>query len=247
MIAHFSTHGAASFAFTDRTGGSSAAPFDQLNLARHVGDDPAAVEKNRSALAAHLGLRTENVVYMNQVHGADVAVIDGPWPTDVPPPEVDAMVTTRPGLALAVLVADCVPVLLADPAAGVAAVAHAGRPGMAAGVVAAVTDTMYRLGAQQLVGHVGPAVCGGCYEVPESLRAEVAEAVPSSWATTRWGTAALDVPAGVTAQLRDAGVRLEEGPWKPDVRPCTVEHEEFFSYRRDRITGRFAGITWLAA
>jgi YfiH family protein len=245
VIAHLSRRRGVTFAFTDRTGGTSVAPFHHLNLARHVGDDPAAVERNRSMLAAELGLSAENVVYMNQVHGADVAVVDGPWPEGTEPPRVDAMVSTRPGIALAVLVADCVPILLADPDAGVVAVAHAGRPGMAAGVVAAVTHAMRDVGAKSLIGQVGPAVCGRCYEVPEAMRAEVAGSVPSSWATTRWGTPALDVPAGVTTQLKEAGVHLEAGDWVSGGRPCTVEHDTFFSYRRDHVTGRFAGVAWL--
>lgn len=121
--------GGAHFAFTDRWGGVSAAPYDSLNLGGAVGDDPGAVRANREYAARALGLDAAKVVWMNQVHGNDVAIVAAPW-EDRSVPEVDAIVTTRPGLALAVLTADCVPVLLADPVAGVAAAAHAGRPGL---------------------------------------------------------------------------------------------------------------------
>ncbi|MET7613886.1 laccase domain-containing protein, partial [Streptomyces seoulensis] len=126
----------AHFVFTDRWGGVSAAPYAELNLGGAVGDDPGAVRTNRELTAKALGVDPAGVVWMNQVHGAGVAVVDEPW-GERPVPEVDALVTTRRGLALAVLTADCVPVLLADPVAGVVAAAHAGRPGMLAGVVPA--------------------------------------------------------------------------------------------------------------
>ncbi|QHY95036.1 Laccase domain protein YfiH [Streptomyces sp. S4.7] len=240
-----STSGA-HFAFTDRWGGVSAAPYEQLNLGGAVGDDPAAVRANRTAAAESLGLDAARVVWMNQVHGRDVAVVEGPWGSDESDeiPAVDAVVTTRRGLALAVLTADCVPVLLADPVAGVAAAAHAGRPGLVAGVVPAVVDAMVERGAEpaRITARTGPAVCGRCYEVPEAMRAEVAEAVPESWAETSWGTPAVDVTAGVHAQLAALGVGERH---RSEV--CTVESADHFSYRRDRTTGRLAGYVWLGA
>ncbi|MFI7497238.1 peptidoglycan editing factor PgeF [Streptomyces sp. NPDC049687] len=231
----------AHFAFTDRWGGVSAAPYEELNLGGAVGDDPAAVRTNRELAAKSLGLDPGDVVWMNQVHGADVAVVDGPW-GDEPVPRVDAIVTVRRGLALAVLTADCAPVLLADPVAGVAAAAHAGRPGMVAGVVPAAVRAMVELGAEpsRIVARTGPAVCGRCYEVPEAMRAEVAAVEPAAHAETNWGTPAVDVTAGVHAQLDRLGVRdREQSP------VCTRESEDHFSYRRDRATGRLAGYVWL--
>lgn len=234
--------GGAHFAFTDRWGGVSAAPYDQLNLGGAVGDDPGAVLANRDLAAKSLGLDPSAVVWMNQVHGRDVAVVDGPW-EDGGAAKVDAVVTSRPGLALAVLVADCTPVLLADPAAGVAAAAHAGRPGLVAGVVPAAVEAMCARGArpERIAAVTGPAVCGSCYEVPEEMRADVARAVPEAWSTTSWGTPAVDVAAGVRAQLARLGVTMVE---KSTV--CTLESVDHFSYRRDRITGRLAGYVWLA-
>lgn len=226
------------FAFTDRLGGISEAPYDGLNLGGRVGDDGDTVRHNRALLATAIGLAPESVSYMNQVHGNAVAVVDGPWTGNAP--EVDALVTTQPGRALAVLVADCVPVLLADPEAGVVAVAHAGRPGLKAGVVPAVIGVMRDLGARKLVARVGPSVCGRCYEVPAEMREDVAAVVPESWSVTRQGTSALDVPAGVVAQLRAAGAAVDT------VGTCTIEDPASYSYRRDGVTGRFAGVAWMS-
>lgn len=231
----------AHFAFTDRWGGVSAVPYEELNLGGAVGDDPDAVRTNRELAAKSLGLDAVRVVWMNQVHGAEVAVVDGPW-GDRPVPEVDAVVTARRGLALAVLTADCTPVLLADPVAGVVAAAHAGRPGMVAGVVPAAVRAMTELGAEpgRIVARTGPAVCGRCYEVPEAMRADVAAVEPAAHAETSWGTPAVDVTAGVQAQLERLGVHdREQSP------VCTLESDDHFSYRRDRTTGRLAGYVWL--
>jgi YfiH family protein len=168
---------------------------------------------------------------MDQCHGAGVAVVD-----EVPqtPPSCDAVVTRSVDLALAVLVADCVPVLLSG--SGVVAAVHAGRPGLVAGVVPATVAVMHELGAATIDAVVGPSVCGRCYEVPEAMR-EAASRVQPVAATVSWtGTPAVDVAAGVVAQLRDAGVEVR---WVPG---CTRERPDLYSYRRDGATGRFAGV-----
>ncbi|MGW0907914.1 peptidoglycan editing factor PgeF [Streptomyces sp. NPDC002853] len=242
MIDRHSTTGGAHFAFTDRWGGVSAVPYAELNLGGAVGDDPEAVRTNRALAATSLGIEPARVVWMNQVHGPDVVVVDGPWGSDAEVPAVDAVVTARRGLALAVLTADCTPVLLADPVAKVAAAAHAGRPGMIAGVVPAAVEAMMKLGADpaRMVARTGPAVCGRCYEVPKEMRADVAAIEPAAYAETSWGTPAVDVTAGVHAQLERLGVRdREQSP------VCTLESGDHFSYRRDRTTGRLAGYVWL--
>ncbi|WP_369187073.1 peptidoglycan editing factor PgeF [Streptomyces sp. R08] len=241
MIGQFDTVSGAHFAFTDRWGGVSAVPYEELNLGGAVGDDPDAVRTNRELAAKSLGLDPGLVVWMNQVHGADVAVVEEPWGTlDIP--SVDALVTARRGLALAVLTADCTPVLLADPVAGIAGAAHAGRPGMVAGVVPAAVRAMVELGADpaRIVARTGPAVCGRCYEVPAEMRADVAAVEPAAHAETSWGTPAVDVTAGALAQLDRLGVRdREQSP------VCTRESDDHFSYRRDRTTGRLASYVWL--
>ncbi|KUM76661.1 peptidoglycan editing factor PgeF [Streptomyces griseorubiginosus] len=241
MIGQRESVSGAHFAFTDRWGGVSAAPYEELNLGGAVGDDPEAVATNRELAAKSLGLDPARVVWMNQVHGADVEVVSGPW-GERPVPEVDAIVTAERGLALAVLTADCTPVLLADPVAGIVAAAHAGRPGMVAGVVPAALRAMTALGADpaRIVARTGPAVCGKCYEVPEGMRADVAAVEPAAHAETSWGTPAVDVTAGVHAQLDRLGVRdRQQSP------VCTIESGDHFSYRRERTTGRLAGYVWL--
>ncbi|MEV5180118.1 peptidoglycan editing factor PgeF [Streptomyces werraensis] len=241
MIGQRESVSGAHFGFTDRWGGVSAAPYEELNLGGAVGDDPGNVRTNRELAAKALGVDPDRVVWMNQVHGADAVVVDEPW-GDRPVPEVDAVVTARRGLVLAVLTADCVPVLLADPVAGVAAAAHAGRPGLVAGIVPAAVRAMTRLGADpaRIVARTGPAVCGRCYEVPEDMRADVAAVEPAAGAETSWGTPAVDVVAGVHAQLERLGV---SGAGRSPV--CTRESDDHFSYRRDRTTGRLASYVWL--
>jgi YfiH family protein len=225
---------------TDRLGGAGVAPYDSRNLGGSVGDDPATVLQNREKTARELGVDPARVVYMRQVHSADVAYVTEPWGDD--PPALDAVFTAEPGLALCVLVADCAPVLVADASAGLVGAAHSGRVGTALGVVPALVRAMAERGADpsRMSALVGPCACGLCYEVSEELRAEVAAGLPETWATTRQGTPALDVRAGVAAQLSAAGVT--------DVRHddrCTIETPELFSYRRERTTGRFAGYVWL--
>jgi polyphenol oxidase len=236
------SHGPVRYTFTDRWGstdrrGVSTGRYAELNLGDHVGDEPELVAQNRRRAAESFGADPDRVRYMSQVHGTNVAVVDGPWPGGRQP-EADSLVTTRPGEVLAVLVADCTPVLLADPVAGVVAAAHAGRQGMAAGVVPAAIEVMVKLGADpaRMIAFTGPTTCGACYEVPEEMRSAVAEAVPESWAQTRQGTAGIDVPAGVWAQVRAAGIT--QGVRSPI---CAMESPDHFSYRREGVTGRFAG------
>ncbi|MDJ1135327.1 peptidoglycan editing factor PgeF [Streptomyces iconiensis] len=240
MIGQQETVSGAHFAFTDRWGGVSAAPYEALNLGGAVSDEADAVRTNRALAAGALGLSPDRVVWMNQVHGRDVAVVEAPFEDEAPP--VDGIVTARRGLALAVLTADCTPVLLADPVAGVTGAAHAGRPGVVAGVVGETVAVMTKLGAEpeRIIARTGPAVCGQCYEVPETMRAEVARAVPETYATTRWGTPGVDMAAGVRAQLTQAGVTR----WEQSS-VCTLESSDHFSYRRDNTTGRLASYVWI--
>ena len=176
---------------------------------------------------------------LTQVHGDGVVVVDAPMAPDAVP-SGDALVTTTRGLGLMVRVADCVPVLLADPERGVVAAVHAGRPGMVLDVATRTVEVMRDRGARDVVGWLGPHVCGGCYEVPAAMRDEVAAAVPASWATTTWGTPAVDVGAGVRAQLVAAGVEVV------DVDGCTREDPSLHSYRRDgAASGRMAGLVWM--
>jgi len=245
--------------FTTRRGGVSLPPRDGLNLGAGVGDDPAAVAANRSAVA---DLVHAPVTWIRAVHGSTVGIVDGAGEVrPVPPavdgradgacdidlldgdPRLDALVTTTGGRALAALAADCVPVLLAghDDAGVPRAVGavHSGRRGVALGVVPRAVAALRALGAARVSAVVGPAVCGRCYEVPEVMRAEVSAVVPETWATTRRGTPSLDLPAGVTAQLRAADVRTL------DLGLCTQETPWLFSHRRLQPGGRACGVVLL--
>lgn len=204
--------GPAELAFTD--GSSDLAPADA-----GLREIPAAFGVDRIAI-------------MRQVHGAEVAVAD----PDVVP-TADALIIDRPRIAAVVRVADCVPVVVADAEVPVGAVIHAGRVGMAAGVVAAAVEALRERGAGRLHAWIGPHACGRCYEVPEAMAREVDARVPGTASTTSWGTPSLDLSAGVAAQLR----ALEVGA--TPVGGCTIEDERFHSYRRQgTAAGRFGAV-----
>lgn len=253
------------FLFTGRDGGVSAPPYDTLNLGGAVGDAAAAVAENRRLTARACGLADGRLAWMHQVHGVAVRYAGvrsaendavgsdelrgggrprAAEPAGQPLPEADASFTDVPGLGLGVLVADCAPVLLADPEARIVGVAHAGREGMAAGVVTELLSAMSAAGADPARMHavIGPHICGGCYEVPAELRDRIAGKVPESGCVTRKGTPGVDVGAGVEAQLARAGVASVSS----DPR-CTAETASLYSYRRDGRTGRLAGLIWLAS
>ena len=175
-------------------------------------------------------------VLMHQVHGADVESVEDAGRA----PSCDALVASQPGVALLARAADCVPVLLADPATGWIAAVHSGRPGLAGGVVPAAVAALHERGGDTTVAWIGPHVCGACYEVPADLQEQVATVVPEARSTTSWGTPGLDLGAGVRAQLAAAGI--------DDVRTvdaCTREDVSWPSYRRDGDAAtRFAGVIW---
>lgn len=216
---------------TDRRGGSSLPPWDSLNLADHVGDAAAAVSANRRLVAA--AANVDEVAVIDAEHGSTVhkVAVGGRAPTG------DALVTTRPGLGLLALSADCVAGAIAAPDLPAAAVFHCGWRGLAAGIVPATIAALERMGADtsQLLVRLGPAICPACYEVSDGVRDQVSAAVPQAWATTASGAAAIDLVGGTVAQLRAAGCRAIT----PDER-CTAEDSTLYSHRRDGITGRQA-------
>lgn len=228
-------------AFTTRAGGASGAPYASLNLATHVGDDAGVVAANRDIAATALGIDARRVVWCDQVHGDTVATVtrDDAGRTYA---ATDGLVTTDTGTPLAVLAADCVPVLLADRRRGIVAAAHVGRRGLVAGIVEVAVGTMLDLGAHRddLVGAVGACIGPCCYEVGDDVAAEVTSALPVTKATTRSGATALDLPGGVRHVLAVEGVATVT-----TVGGCTAHQPGlFFSHRRDGTTGRQAAIVW---
>ena len=226
--------------FTSRAGGVSAAPYDSFNLGIHVGDDTADVAANRARLAEVLGLPEERFVWMEQLHTNTVTLIDGPSATPVE--ATDALVTREKNLALCVLVADCTPVLLSDHTAGVIGAAHAGRMGARNGIVKNTVEAMVGLGAEpsRIQVLLGPAAAGESYEVPEGMALDVEKHLPGSRTRTKKGTPGIDVRAGLVRQLLSLGVTHIDA----DPRD-TITDTDFFSHRREGVTGRQAGVIWM--
>ncbi|GIG54294.1 peptidoglycan editing factor PgeF [Demequina activiva] len=222
--------------FTTREGGVSARPYSSLNVAQHVGDEPRDVATNRAIVGELAGTP---VTFLKADHGIRVARI---LERGEDPPTADALVTDVPGVAIAAIAADCVPVLIHDAASGAVAAVHAGREGLFGGVIDATIAALLDIrGGWRVPGEmsasIGPAICGQCYEVPEDLRARVGARHPSAFATTRSGTPALDLPRAVETRLGQLG--LEQ---IVRIRECTAESDRLFSHRRDGATGRFAGV-----
>lgn len=226
--------------FTSRAGGVSAAPYDSFNLGTHVGDDAADVAANRARLAEVLGLPEERFVWMEQLHTNTVTLVDGPSATPVE--ATDALVTRQKNLALCVLVADCTPVLLSDHTAGVIGAAHAGRMGARNGIVKNTVEAMVELGAEpsRIQVLLGPAAAGESYEVPEGMALDVEKHLSGSRTRTKKGTPGIDVRAGLVRQLLSLGVTHIDA----DPRD-TITDKDFFSHRREGVTGRQAGVIWM--
>ena len=171
---------------------------------------------------------------MNQVHGDSFVVVESLSDVD---PTCDALITTTPGLSLAVLVADCIPLLLSSST--VVAAVHVGRKGLTNLIALKVIDEMRKLGAGPIHAQLGTSIWGECYEVPETMSEDVLRTHPLAAALTREATPALNLPRALIGDLVSYGVTYE-APVE-----CTFENELFFSYRRQKITGRNAGVIWL--
>jgi hypothetical protein len=215
--------------FFTRRGGVSEGAFASLNCSLSGRDDPACVTENRARVAAALG--GAKLVGAWQVHGIAVAEVDAPWPDDARP-QADALVTRRPGVGLAIVTADCAPVLFADPAAGVIGGAHAGWRGALAGIVAETVAAMRRLGAQNIAAVVGPCIRQPSYEVDDGFRTAWLAADP---AHARWFTAGarpghyqFDLAGAVAAACRAAGC----GVVSVVDADTLADEQRFFSYRR---------------
>lgn len=204
-------------------------PYVSNNLAFHVGDDRQAVTENRSRLQGICG----PTVFMNQSHGERVVVIDG---LSLHEPNADALITQEAGISLAVLVADCIPLLLWDERVECIAAVHVGRRGLTNGIAIKVIEVMTALGADGIQALLGPSICGRCYEVGLDIYDEVSRVHPSAQSTSAAGRLSLDLPAALSEELASMGIPVTRS------RICTAESPHHFSYRRDGITGRQAGV-----
>lgn len=219
------------YSFTDRTGGLSTGAFLSNNVATHVGDDETTVLANRGRLEFDLGFPIQ---FMDQVHGNVVASIGS---ETVSAPTADALLTQSTGIGLAVMVADCIPLLLSN-SKSVAAV-HVGRRGLMNEVALSTIQAMRLIDPSEISAVVGPSICGQCYEVSRDVYDDVSVEFPLSASKTRDGGLALDLSRALIDQLQGHGVMVvDEGR-------CTVEDENLFSYRRDGVTGRQVGVVWL--
>ena len=217
--------------FFTRRGGASSGVFAGLNCGTGSSDQAEVVAINRGRVAAAMQVAPESLLGVHQVHSPDVAVV-GPQGL-APGTRADALVTDRPGLALSVLTADCMPILLADAQAGVIGAAHAGWRGLLAGVIEATVAAMEDLGAQRdsIAAVIGPCISQRAYEVgPEILAAFEAEDPDAArfFANGQGDRLLFDLPGAGLARLRAAGV--EQAEW---TRHCTyTEPERFYSFRR---------------
>lgn len=223
--------GAVPHGFAGRRGGVSTGLIASLNCGMGAGDDPAAVAVNRrrAADAVLLGAPLTSVY---QVHGRTCATMIEPWSDDARP-QADALVTDRPGVLLAIVTADCVPILLADTAAGVVGAAHAGWKGALAGISDAAIDAMEAMGAQRsrIAAAIGPCIARASYEVDATLFSTFTADDPANerfFADGRTGRWQFDLEAYVAARLADAGVPIVEAMGL-DTYSCD---DDFYSYRR---------------
>ncbi len=229
--------GGASVAFTRAGAGKERY---RGNFGLHVGDDPGDVGRRRALLADEIA---RPVAWMDQTHSIRVVVLGPGDEVGQGPTNGDGLIVDARGWpdapAPAVMVADCLPVLLSDEAGEVIAAVHAGRAGLAGGILTAAVTAMYALlgPAVALRAAIGPAICGGCYEVPAGLRENVARSHPATWATTTWGTPSLDLAAGAEEELRGLGV---VDVWRSPE--CTRETPTLHSYRREGTCGRQVGV-----
>lgn len=229
---------------TTRAGGVSEPPYESFNLAYHVGDAPDRVRRNRRRLLTVAGV--DQVQWLDQEHGRCVLGASADTAAGGPI-TADASWTMSRDLGLAVLVADCVPLLLANEDATLVAVVHCGWRGTLAGVVEATLDALPETPGR-LVAWLGPGVCGDCYEVgaevrdaidPDERQAVLVDEGPACGEDRKWR---MDLPALIVARLQRSGVhRIVPSSL------CTICDKRFYSYRRDGCTGRFAALIWLGA
>jgi polyphenol oxidase len=237
---------------TNRHGGFSQPPFDSLNLGLHVGDDPATVRKNRDALKAVL---PNEPIWLNQVHGTQVIDADASKEIKdacIDVPSADASVTSTPGQVLAIMTADCLPVLLASGDGKVVGAAHAGWRGLAAGVIEQTVALMRSKQSNgekaqaEILAYLGPAIGPHAFEVGSEVRDIFLAQNPASAACFEQlqekGKYLADIYGLACLRLNALGIEHIEGGGE-----CTLQDPDYFSYRRDQQTGRMGSFIWIEA
>ncbi|GAB3188447.1 polyphenol oxidase family protein [Nesterenkonia suensis] len=215
------------------------------NLARHVGEEPEeAVTRRRRSLEAQMGVRADTLCFLEQVHSAVVHEASGHPADSGRAPVGDAWISLGAAQPLAVMVADCLPVLLVGQGDGdaplITGAAHAGRTGLLEGVLENSVTLMREHGAERVQAWVGPGACGSCYEVSATMHQELGSQRPALASQTSWGTPALDLRSEAEEVLRELRVNIAE------LAGCTIEDETLFSHRRAPGQGRFVGLVWRA-
>lgn len=226
--------GTASYRFSTRHGGVSSTPFESLNVASWVGDDPIAVAENLTILSKDISLP---IHLMRPEHGVTVQDVFGDEPELK---RADILVTTKPMVALAASSADCVSLIATSTKKKFLLVAHIGWRGAASGIAKKILDTavLYGVFPTELTITLGPAICGNCYEVELSVQEQVCSQLPAA-AVTSAKYIGLDLRTGLSDFFSKAGSQVSN-----DL-PCTMESPDLYSYRRDHQTGRQVAIAWL--
>jgi len=220
------------YLFTDRFRGFSSGIYDSLNLALHVGDNPKHVRLNRELLAEKMDVK--NLVFMNQIHGNRIEIITAK--NRAKSMECDGMITNLKDTALCVMVADCIPLLFYDPLQKVIAVAHAGRNGVYLKIANGVVEKMisnFNCHVKNIKVFVGPSIKSCCYEVKNDVTKGF-----ENYLHVKGGKIFLDIVQKCIDDLKNIGIYNSN----IDISPiCTCCDENYFSYRRSGVTGRFCG------
>lgn len=228
---------------TTRAGGVSGSPWDSLNLGSHVEDNPDNVQQNRLRIAESAGLTSGRIGWLNQVHGTDVVELTADNVGQIA--KADASFTRHPGIACAILTADCLPVILADREGTVVGAAHCGWRSLCGGVIENLVSAM-AVAPETLQVWLGPAIGPDSFEVGPEVRDAFLEHNPKAARAfkakgARAGHFMADIYALATLRLNHLGVSSVTGGGL-----CTVQDSDrFFSYRRDGQTGRMATLVWL--
>lgn len=227
-------------AVSDRHGGVSPAPYDTLNIALHVGDNPKNILRNRTILANRFGYIGENLIYMDQTHSANITVIEHTAYNKIE--NCDALITDQKNIPLMVMVADCIPVMLYDPAKKVIAAIHAGRNGTFLKIVPKTVAKMqerFESDPKDILAALGPSIHPCCYEVGKDLADITLKNFGKSYITEKEGKHYLDLQKMNFDQLQESGLKAEHIEISSICTACTPD---YFSYRREGTTGRFAGV-----